>query len=126
MGRGPRPADDPPMKEPVDLVAEIDVQDNLGSTGASASRATNACEREQEVLFDLAGPVATAVGEEVDLRAGDPIAVFNHGEMIGILTGSANRAMQSCIDFGYEMSGSLVSLDRRAGTGVLKVSGGPR
>lgn len=125
MGRGPRPADDPPMKKPVDLVSATDV-DLLGPTGASASAATDACEREHEVRIDLVWGVVPVVGDEVHLRAGDPIAVLNHTEVIGVLSGSANRAIQSCIDFGYRMSGSLISLDERGETAVIKVLGEPR
>lgn len=123
MGRGPRLADDPPMKEPLDLVAVVDRQEEQGLVGASSPAAIDECEREQEVPFDLAGAVGVDVGDEVKLCAGEPIAVVSGGKKIGTLIGSANRAMQSCNDFGYQMSGVVASLDTRHGNGLIVVSG---
>ncbi len=123
MGRGPSPADDPPMRRPRDLLV-MDPDGSQGeSEGALGSRPADACELEQELAFDLLDGAGVDVGDEVVLRLGEPVAVLSGGERIGALAGSASRAMRSCIDFGYRMSGAVTALDASSGSGVIAVSG---
>lgn len=126
MGRGPSPANDPPMRKPRDLLAVIDPdgsQGDGGGEGPPGSRPADACELEQELAFDLLVGVGIDVGDEVVLRLGEPVAVLSGGEQIGVLAGSASRAMRSCVDFGYRMSGAVTALDPSKGSGMIVISG---
>ena len=124
MGRGPSPANDPPMRKPRDLLAVIDPDGSQGDgEGAPGSRPADAGELEQELAFDLLVGVRIGVGDEVVLRLGEPVAVLSGGEQIGALAGSASRAMRSCVDFGYRMSGTVTALDPSKGSGMIVVSG---
>lgn len=126
MGRGPSQTNDPPMRKPRDLLADV----GMGSTGLIAkegreanSQPVNACELEHEVEVHLLEGASSSVGDEVTLRLGEPIAVISGGKEIGALKGSASRAMRSCMDFGYRMAGVVAEIDPASGVGTLVVSG---
>lgn len=118
MGRGPREANDPPMRKPDDLSTGAE-----GGTGARGKDSASYCSSLRELPFLIDRSGAPEVGDEISLRIGDPVEVVRNGDRVGSLLQAEGQSMKGCIALGYRMEGTVKSLAADLTKGVIMIAG---
>lgn len=98
-------------------------RDGGGAMGAEpAAEELLLCEKPQTVSFRAAG--AVAVGTEIRIARADPPAVIAGGAQVGTVSNRQQAAtLNACLDDGYAISGTVVTLDPDLGEGLATVAG---
>lgn len=125
MGRGPRDANDAPMRRPVDLLNEAGAVAGAQGSGeeVGSGQESSYCTVRRELSFVINPSAELEVGEAISLRLGNPVEVLRGGEAIGILGTGEGKSMGSCMLMGYRMTGAILSLDLASRRGLLSISG---
>jgi hypothetical protein len=118
MGRGRREENDPPMKKPTSFM-DADSDGVLSSGEEEGSY----CATRRELGFSVDRSSTPEVGQQITLRAGEPVEVLRNGDVIGTLGNTESPSMKSCIAMGYRMSGAIASLDAGLDRGTISISG---
>lgn len=124
MGRGSKTRNDPPMRPPVDILAEVrEMQSSGEGAGPSAPDAAAFCEREHSVPFRVVEGGSATAGDTIHLGVEDPPTVISAGRVVGVVTEPHAHAMRGCVAMGYRMQGTVTAVDLGAGTGTLVIAG---
>jgi hypothetical protein len=126
MGGGTRYKDDVRRAPALDLKQAVQSVRAAAGTGGSLPDAAEFCSRAHRVAF-----VSTSSGRAV---AGAPIRLEQREGMlevvlgdqlisVGEVDGARTNALVGCLNIGFVLEGSIESVDAKAGTGEVIVTG---
>jgi hypothetical protein len=96
---------------------------SLGSPEKDAQMAYAFCEQQHRVEFIVTAAQIPSTGSAVRLVLGEPPSVVVDGAVVGVLDGTAAKAMGGCLQLAYAMTGVVITVDPATRRGVLEVQG---
>ena len=125
MGGGTKTTADVQKGKPFDLLAAIAEAARAGE-GGSIAQAAEFCAQTHAVPFRAIEGAQLVLGSHVRLVLDEPPRVIGADGEIGTVDGAIAIAMRGCLTLGYEMTGTVDSLDEDHDHGVLAIAGARR
>jgi hypothetical protein len=126
MGGGPRHREDVRKAPAADIIGAVRSAQLAAGSGGSLPNATEFCVRPHRVSFVLLGPNGFAPGASVRLEQrheGLDVVLADGSAVLGRVADGRSAALIGCLQLGFELEGSVETIDVEAKSGEVLVSG---